>query len=36
MERMRDKNQMNIFDYPEAIPDGMRKGAEYAKNRSTL
>lgn len=36
MEQMRDKNQMNIFDYPDVIPDSMRKGAEYVKNRSTL
>lgn len=36
LERLRDKNQMNIFDYPEVIPDSMRKGAEYVKNRSTL
>lgn len=36
LERMKDKNQMNIFDYPEVIPDSMKKGAEHVKNRSTL
>ena len=36
LERMKDKNQMSIFDYPEVIPDSMRKGAEYVKNRSAL
>ena len=25
LERMKDKNQMNIFDYPEVIPNSMRK-----------
>ena len=41
MERLRDKNQMNIFDYPEVIPDSMRKekqrmlkiGARYKRWR---
>ena len=36
LERLRDKNQMNIFDYPEVIPDSIRKGAEYVKNRSAI